>query len=252
MKSTPTILLGVTAAALTAAGCSSTVATVEGPDHRQKLGTPHDIAVNLDAKRADPASFSASLNGTDITDAFVFTDHGAQLADDFVFEPTPGRTPHRVTVSADPALNAKGRPLGQPFEQTLTFFPPSISLQGNVGMGTNSRIDVPQQGRTSVMIKLPQAPTQETTLSVIPVATDTQVVGQLSAQDMIDCVALNDHDPGEPITVTVKPGQRVAVFTVRGHTAGVNELRVEAPGYVASSIDVYVDGPAITASVETY
>lgn len=252
MKASTTILLGVACATTFAAGCSSTVATVQGPDHRQKLGTPRDIAVNLDAKRADPASFHATLNGTDITQEFVFTNHAATLSEDFVFEPTPGRTPHLVTVTAEPALNAKGRPMGQPFAQTLSFFPPSISLQGNVGMGSSSRINVQEDGRTSVMIKLPQAPTRETTLTVLPVATNAAVAGDISAQDMIDCVALNDHAPGQPITVTIKPGQRVAVFTVRGHTAGINELRVEAPGYVASAIDVYVDGPALTASVNTY
>ncbi len=252
MKPSNTILLGVACATTFAAGCSSTVASVDGPNHRQKLGTPQPIAVHLDAKRADPASFTATVNGTDITSAFIFNDHAARLADDFVYEPAPGQSPHHVTLAAGPALSAKGRPMGQPFEQTLTFYPPTISLQGNVGIGQTSRIEMPQDGRTSVMIKLPQAPTRETTLTVFPVATDAQVVGDVSAQDMVNSVALNDHEPGQPITVTVKPGQRIAVFTVRGHTPGVNELRVEAPGYVASAIDVYVDGPALTASVNTY
>ncbi|MEM1109799.1 MAG: hypothetical protein AAGH99_14025 [Planctomycetota bacterium] len=253
MKTPAPIMLGFACAATLAAGCSSTVATVDGPDYRQKLGTPQPIAVNLDAKRADADSFAATINGNDITDAFVFTDQTARLADDFVFEPTAGREPHRVTVSADPSLNAKGRPMGQPFAQTLTFFPPEIRLQGNVGIGANSRVDVPRDGRTSVMIKLPQSPKQATTLTVQPVA-PTQVAGNVTAQEVIDCVALNDHEPGEPITLTIKPGQRVAVFTVRGHTPGVNELRVEAPGYVASEINVFVDGPAATptASVDTY
>lgn len=252
MNASTTALLGLTCAATLAAGCSSTVANVDGPDHRQKLGTPQSIAVNLDAKRADPASFTATLNGHDITNAFVFSEHTGQLTQDFIYEPTPGRTPHHVTVAADPALNAKGRPMGQPFEQTLTFFPPTISLQGNVGIGSTSRVDVPQDGRTSVMIKLPQSPTHETTLTVMPIATNAQVVGDRSAQDMVKSVALNDHAPGQAITLTIKPGQRVAVFTVRGHTPGINELRVQAPGYVTSAIDVYVDGPSLTASVNTY
>jgi len=250
MKNTTTAaLLGLTCAAAFTAGCSSTVATVQGPDHRQKLGTPQPIAVHLDAKRADPDTFTATLNGTDITSAFVFDEHAGQLADGFVYEPTPGRTPHQITVAADPALNAKGRPMGQPFEHTLTFFPPSISLQGNVGLGHTSRVDVQQSSRTSVMIKLPQTPTQETTLTVIPVATDAAVTGELSARDMIYSVALNDHQPGQPITLTVQPGQRIAVFTVRGQTPGLNTLRVEAPGYVAAAIEVFVDRPALTAAV---
>ncbi|MBB6428914.1 hypothetical protein [Algisphaera agarilytica] len=252
MKPSSSILLGVACATTFAAGCSSTVATVEGPEHRQKLGIPHPVAVNLDDKRADPATFAASINGSDITQAFVFNDDEVTLSDEFVYEPTTGRTPHQLTVTAEPALNAKGRPMGKSFEQTLTFFPPSLSLQGNVGMGANSRINVPQDGRTSVMVKLPQAPHRETTLTIRPVATDAQVVGDISADDMINCIALNDSEPGEAITLTIMPGQRVAVFTVRGHTTGVNELRAEAPGYVATAIDVYIDSPAVTAAVNTY
>ena len=252
MKSVP--ILAVTACAATlATGCSSTVASLEGPEFRQKLGTPAPVAVSLSPKAA-PESFRATVNGTDVTASFAFDD--AQTRGElsgYVFEPTGDRNPHTLTVQTDPGLNAKGRPLGQPFEQTLTFFPPAIQLQGNVGMGTNSHVNVPAESRSSVMVRLPMAVSKATTFTVTPVPAAHSTTGQIDLQAMTDCVALNERDPGASAQVTVEPGNRVAVFTVRGHQPGITALRVESPGYVASKIDVIIDSPTptTTAVVDT-
>lgn len=252
MKSAP--ILAVTAFAATfTAGCSTTVASLDGPEYRDKLGTPAPVAINLSPK-ADPASFRATVNGQDVTESFVFDEAHAQgQLTDYIFEPAPSRQPHTLTVKTDPAMNAKGRPMGEPFEQTLTFFPPTISLQGNVGMGASSHVNVPAAGRSSVMIRLPLAVSKSTILTVTPVAATQPVTGEIDREAMIDCVALNDHDPGAAVEVTVDRGSRVAVFTVRGHQPGITALRVEAPGYVATGIDVFIDNPSptTTAAVDT-
>ncbi|MEM7626964.1 MAG: hypothetical protein AAF333_15320 [Planctomycetota bacterium] len=250
MKSVP--ILAVTACAATfATGCTSTVASLDGPTHRQKLGTPAPVAVTLSPK-ANPDSFHATVDGQDVTESFAFDDQRGQLTN-YVFEPRADRQPHTLTVQAEPALNAKGRPLGKPFEGSLSFFPPAIQLQGNVGMGTSSHVNVPAEGRSSVMIRLPMAVPQTTTMTVTPVPADKAAAGELDLEAMTECVVLNDRDPGAPVEVTVEPGNRVTVFTVRGHQPGITALRVEAPGYVATNIDVIIDNPTptTTAAVNT-
>ncbi|MEM9882251.1 MAG: hypothetical protein AAF800_04970 [Planctomycetota bacterium] len=234
-RSTPALFGLAAAAALAAAGCSTSVARLDGPDHRQRLNVPVPIAVTLKAK-ADPTTFTASIDGRDVTDAFVFED-GRGVLTGHVYEAAPPRQPHTLTIAAEPGVNAKGRPLGRSFTGTLTYFPPALSLQGNVGMGVNSRVELPRDGRTSVMVRLPQPTRGALTLTVTP-ADDKGVV-------------LNDHAPGEPITVELEPGRRVAVFTVRGHRPGVGTLRVEAPGYVAAELPTLIDGPTLTAAVAT-
>ncbi|MEM6458644.1 MAG: hypothetical protein AAF710_04565 [Planctomycetota bacterium] len=230
------ILLGLAAAAtLAAAGCSTSVARLDGPDHRQRLNAPVPIAVTLKAK-ADPTTFTASIDGRDVTDAFVFED-GRGVLTGHVYEAAPPRQPHTLTVAAEPGVNAKGRPLGRPFTAEMTYFPPALSLQGNVGMGPNSRVELPRDGRTSVMVRLPQPTRGPLALTVTP----TDASG----------VVLNDHAPGQAITIDLDPGRRVAVFTVRGHRPGVGTLRVEAPGYVAAEVQTFIDGPTLTAAVAT-
>lgn len=255
MKHPAPLLSSVACTAMLLTGCASTVATLDGPNHRQKLSTPHEIAVNFDTQRADPATFRAQLNGNDITDAFVFQDDTAVLQA-FVYPPinksNNTHQPHEITVTAEPAVDDKGRPRGQSFTQTVAFFPPTIAVQGNVGLGASSRIHVPHNGQTNAMIRLPRAANQTTAVTIKPVPTQLELTGTVTAQDMIDCVALNGQAPGEPITLTLAPGQRVAVFTIEGHRPGLNTLRVEAPGYAASTIDTSIDRESLTASVDAW
>ncbi|MEO1236876.1 MAG: hypothetical protein AAFX76_08825, partial [Planctomycetota bacterium] len=163
-----------------------------------------------------------------------------------------------LVVAAEPGLNAEGQPMGASFERSLTFFPPRIALQGNVGLGEASRIDLTRDGRTSVMVKLPAAPLEAVTLTVTPLphpdAVNPTTTENTDAADpgiADSLVTLNDQTPGEPLTVTLDRGRRVAVFTARGVAPGVGRLRVEAPGYVAAVIDTYVEGASLTAAVDT-
>ncbi|MEM8738701.1 MAG: hypothetical protein AAGG38_09535 [Planctomycetota bacterium] len=240
MKSTPilTVLTAAASAAL-ATGCATTVADLEGPAYRQKLNTPAPVSVTLDPRRADPDSFRVTVDGRDITEAFAFTDQTARLTG-YVFEPAAPLEPHRLTVTAEPTLNAKGRPMGRSYEETLTFFPPRITVQGNVGLGPSSRIDLTRDGRTSVMVTLPAAPRTATDFTV-----SHEPQGDSEA-----FLALDDLSPGEPTTVTFAPGRRVAVFTVRGTAPGLGALRVESPGYVATTIDTIVEGTSLSAVVD--
>lgn len=247
MNRTPILITAAGFATLTV-GCAQ-VATVEGPNHRQQLGSPASVAVNL-GKAANPDTFTATVNGTDITESFAFDGNAGELTG-YVFEPAPGREPHTLTLAAEPAINAKGKPMGQPFSETLTFFPPAVKLQGNVGIGVRSHVAVPRDGRTSVMLKLPSAVTQPTTFIVEPVPAAQSAAEGVDPAAMTNCVALNDHDAGQAVEVTVKPGNRVAVFTVRGQEPGITALRVESPGYVAADIKVFVDRPTVTAAVTT-
>lgn len=244
MKSAP---LALAAAGLfLATGCASTVASVEGPAHRQKRHTPAPVSVTLNAKKADAGSFRATANGRDITDAFVFDGDRAELSG-YAFEPGAPRQPHTLTFEAQPAVNDKGRPLGKPFSESLTFFPPVVTLQGNVGLSGASHVSLPPQGRSSVMIRLPVPVSQATEFTVTPVPLTRQVSGVEHLETLTDCVAVNNGDAGAAQQVTVSPGNRVAVFTVRGQHPGVTALRVQAPGYVVAEIEVLIDAPASVA-----
>lgn len=222
----------------TLAGCAHEVASLDGPAHLARPATPSTITVELH-QNADPQSFQASVDGQDITSHFALEDGHAQL-DGYIFEPVPGQQPHHLTVSTQPKLDRKGRPMGQTFSKTLTFFPPQPVLQGNVGIGVNSHVDVPESGRASVMLRLPQAVHRPTTFTIRPVPMpEAQRLG-LAPNQMLDCVAVNDDSAGEITFITVAAGQRVAVFEIDGQRPGFTALRVEAPGYVASSIKVFV------------
>jgi hypothetical protein len=242
-------LLSTTLAAGLLTGCAH-VATVQGPDGHARLATPRPVTVTL-GDAADPPTFRATVNGTDITEHFEEDDGQAKLTG-YVFEPAPGRQPHRLTVSAQPRLNEKGRPVASPFEQTLTFYPPTPSLQGNVGLGDTSRVELAAAGRASVMLRLPQNVAAPTTFTVRPLpAPEARAMG-LSPDDMLHCVQLNGDAAGEPIEVTVDAGRRVAVFEIDGRRPGVTTLRAEAPGYVAAHIDVHIQPAPATAGVSIY
>lgn len=243
-------LLVTTGIILTSAvGCSQ-LATVQGPEYRQRLSRPHDVAVQLNPEKADVKTFHAELNGQDVTDAFGVHD-GTAVFSGYLFEPTAAKTPHTLTVMAEPSVNEKGKPMGAPFSETLVFFPPALDVQGNVGLGSKSHIDVPSDGRASVMVKLPAPVLEPTQVTVTPTANASVVAADPDAGTMTECVSLEKAMPGEPITVTIKPGNRVAVFTVHGKSSGISSLRLTSPGYVVADIDVFVDGLASTASVDT-
>jgi hypothetical protein len=212
--------LALAAVTLVGVGCTS-VASVEGPSPRQQLHQPQPVAVTL-TDRADADTFRATLDGRDITEHFTL-DRQRAVLDGYVYEPRPGRQPHELTVQTQPQVNAKGRAIGQPFTQTLTYFPPALTLQGNVGMGVRSHVNLDADGRASVLVQLPLASPEPRTLTVR---------------------ALAHHDASDGLA------DCVAVFNVHGRAAGLAVLRVEAPGYVARTLDVVVD-PATVAAVET-
>ena len=69
MNTTTPTTLTLTLLALSATGCG-TLATVQGPQNQQRLTQPQPVTVAL-GPAADVDSFSASLNGADITCAFT-------------------------------------------------------------------------------------------------------------------------------------------------------------------------------------
>ena len=238
----------VLAAALFAAGCSQ-VATVRGPENFQRLAAPTPVAVQL-GPRADADTFQATLNGRDIT-AHFHRGTDRLVLDDFVFEPLPGTAPHLLTLSADPALDRRGRARGPAFHHTLTFFPPALELRGNVGIGRSSHVQLATTGRSSVMITLPQPVTQPTTLTVSLQRLGPAEPGWTDTQPPQSPASIQWQSPGDTAQIIIKPGHRVGVFTLRGHHPGRSLLRVQAPGYVAATLPINVVESNTTASIDT-
>lgn len=231
MKSTP-ILLACALTLTTAVGCAYKSASIDGPNQRQKLSRPMPVTVTM-PQRIDAQTFEARLDGSDVTAAFD-RQGGQATLNDFVFEPKPGNGLYELSFAAAPMVNGKGRAMGSPVDQTLAFYPPSLRVQGNVGIGQTSRVEVLPGQKTSVMVKLPATPLRPTPLTI--------------SCDAADAVAIGDAAAGEPVTYSIDPQRRVAVFTVHGKQPTEATLRIEAPGYVAAEIDVIVPGQANEAT----
>ncbi len=209
----------------TATGCSSTLATIQGPDHLARLSQPQPVTVTL-GPQADANSFTASLNGQDITAEFTPQGETFSFADHCF---NPGAQHVTVRVAATQGKNT--------LEQTLQFYPPALSAQGNVGQAPNSRVRLTESGSARIMVKLPSAPRKTVTMTLTPQITEGEAP-----------VALGNAQPGQPLTLTFPAGSRVATLVINAPTAGSAVVKLSAPGYATALLPVDVQ-PALAEIV---
>ena len=220
MNTTTPTALTLTLLALSATGCG-TLATVQGPQNQQRLTQPQPVTVAL-GPAADVDSFSASLNGADITCAFtpVATEggEGFRFADHRF---GPGVQHLSVHVAS---TNGK-----ETLDHDVRFFPPALTAQGNIGSTANSRVRLTESGSARMTVKLPAAPRKATTLTLTPRAAEGDAA-----------FSFGDAEPGESIQITLPAGRRVAMLELHAATAGVAMIQLSAPGYAATVLPVEV------------
>lgn len=208
-------LTALTAAA-TLTGCG-TLATVQGPQHMQRLTQPHPVTVTLGPK-ADASSFTAQLNGQDVTSAFTTNDNTLRFAD------------HRFTAAPQTLTLSLTDSSGKSrLDHSLTFHPPTLAVQGNVGQAPRSRVRLRETGTARVAVKLPAAPRQTTRVTLTPRADEGDAA-----------IALGSGQPGEPITLIFPAGCRMVSLDAHAPAAGSATIEITAPGYAATRLPVEI------------
>ena len=210
-----TALTALTAAA-TLSGCG-TLATVQGPQHMQRLTQPQPVTVTLGPK-ADMSSFTAQLNGQDVTTAFTTQDNTLRFAD------------HRFTAAPQTLTLSLTDSSGKSrLDHSLTFHPPTLAVQGNVGQAPRSRVRLSETGTARVTVKLPAAPRQTTHVTLTPRAMEGDTA-----------IALGSGQPGQPVTLTFPAGCRMVTLDAHAPTAGSATIELTAPGYAATRLPVEI------------
>ena len=183
----------------------------------QRLTQPRPVTVILGPK-ADVSSFTAQLNGQDVTSAFTAEDNTLRFAD------------HRFTAAPQTLTLSLTDDRGKNrLDHSLTFHPPMLAVQGNVGQAPRSRVRLRETGTARVTVKLPAAPRQATRVTLTPRADEGDTA-----------IALGSGQPGEPVTLTFPAGCRMVSLDAHAPTAGSAAIQITAPGYAATQLPVEI------------
>ena len=229
-KVAPPAALALSGLLLTGVGCQSVTppsaparaGATTGADTRSDAATGH-AAVSQSPLRITwyPAPhagpFRATLNGRDVTAAFVTAGGGFRFAG------------HRFPAAAAGHPQTFVFYAGPVEAERLTVRPGAVTARGNAGTDRAPRVRLDADEKTAFRVALPAAVEHPVTVTLTP-----------DPQAGAAPVSIAGRDAGRPVPLTFPAGKRVATVNLYAVGTGRTTLELSAPGYAAAVLPVEV------------